>query len=195
MCTGSSSAETGGLRPNGLAVLAGIVLLGLGAGAGYYHYKSPKLAAELEHTLAGAPSTPRGKLELWHRYGAPNIHHRLTDVARFSAEMPWLITHAVASPAGADPELWGIDCTALSRELSHLEGLTVVVELPRPRLLGRGKLVGDQADCVPVYGSAALVPDARARLEDLARFFLEDMPRALAQDIEGATLEIRVAPE
>ncbi len=182
-------------RVNGLLVLCGIVLLGLGSGAAYYQYRRPKMAAERERWLAQAPSTPRGRLELWYRYGAPQIHHRLTQVARFSTAMPWLVTHAVASAEEGEPEIWGIDCTALTPELARLEGMTVVVELPRPRLLGRGRLAGDEARHVPVYAATQAVPDPSGRLKELALFFLEGLPRALERDIPGACLEIRVAAQ
>ena len=51
------------MRVNGFAVLVGIVGLGLGSGAAYYHYKQPKLAAELEKQIAAVPETPEGQLE------------------------------------------------------------------------------------------------------------------------------------
>ncbi len=180
------------LRAPGLFVLGTIVGLGLASGAAYYHYKQPKLAAELEAKLASAPKTPRGLLEQWHLYGAPQIHHRLSKFARFSAELPYLVTHAVDLLDGGEPEIFGIDCEALPRELSHLEGMQVVVELPAVRALGRASLRGEQARSVPLYRRGEALPDPNERLRSLALFFLDRIPGALAEDIEGASLEIRV---
>lgn len=174
-------------------MLGAIVLLGIGSGAAYFQYKAPRLEAEFDRELAALPEDPAARLELWHRYGAPQIHHRLSTFARFSPECPWLVTHAVRTAGGGDPELYGIDCTALPATLSHVEGTTVVVELPAPRLLGSRPLHGDQASFVPIYESGASVPDPGARLRELALYFLDKLPAALAKEIPGATLEIRVA--
>jgi len=180
------------MRPNGLLVLVGIVVLGLGSGAAYFHYKQPKLAAEMKAQIAAAPQTPLGQLEQWHLIGAPQIHHRLSQFALFDPpERPWLVTHAVGAGDGP-PELWGIDCAALPREMSHLEGLTVVVELPTPRLLGHGSLADDQFNFIPLHAEGAPIPDPVARLRDLALYLLAGIPDALGKDIEGASLEIRI---
>ncbi len=183
----------GARRFSGLFVLAGIVVLGVLSGAGYYHYQRPKVAAEMERLRAEAPDTPRGRLELWHRHGAAQIHHRLSNFGRFAPDKPWLVTHAIAAQDGGAPELWGVDCEALPRELSRLEGLTVVVELPAPRPLARAELSAEQRSHVPVFAPGAAPPDARALLVDLALYLLEGMPRALERDIEGARLVVRVA--
>ena len=181
----------------GLAVLTGIVALGLLSGAGAFHCArsvSITEGAELEAEVAAAPRTLEQRLELWQRFGAPQIHHRLTQVARFSPEMPWLVTHAVAGAEGAPPEIWGIDCAALSPELTRVEGARIVVDLPHPRALGRASLTGDMAGRVPIFAPDVPI-DARARLAELALYLLEGIPRALERDIEGASLEIRVAAE
>ena len=179
-------------RVAGIPVLAGIVVLGLLSGAAYYQYQRPRVVAQMQRARSEAPTTPRERLELWHRYGAAQIHHRLTQFARFTSEMPWLVTHAIGATAAEPPEIWGIDCDALPRELSHLEGMTVVVELPAPRALGRARLAGDSAGRVPLYAPDQPVPDPSERLRHLALFLLEGMPRALARDIEGASIEVRV---
>ncbi len=186
--------DAGEPRARGVVVLLGIVLLGLLSGAAYYHYQRPKLAAERERLLASAPTTPEGRLELWHRFGAPSIHRRLCQVARFSSELPWLVTHAVAAGPAGEAELWGIDCSRLGSVVSRVEGLAVVIELPAPAALGRAPLTAEQAHRVPVYGSAEEAPDPAGRLRGLVLFFLEDMPEALARDIPGATIEIRIGP-
>lgn len=183
---------SGARRVAGLPVLAGIVVLGLLSGAAYYQWQRPRVLAQMERAKSEAPTTPRERLELWHRYGAAQIHHRLTQFARFSPEMPWLVTHAIAGTGAEPPEIWGIDCEALPQELSHLEDMTVIVELPAPRPLGRAPLSGDFASRVPLYAPGQPIPDPAERLRDLALFLLEGMPRALARDIEGATIEIRV---
>ena len=190
----SGSARAGREGANGLAVLVLLVVVGIGSGAAYFHYKEPRLESELQAQLAAAPKTAQGRLEAWHRAAAPNIHHRLTKFARFSDEMPWIVTHArYSGVVGGDeePEIWGIDCTELPRELARLEDMTVIVELPAPRLLGRRPLAGDQASFVPKLGAGESI-DAHGRLADLATYFLEGIPGALAEDIEGARLEVRI---
>lgn len=181
------------MRVNGLVLLVGIVVLGLGSGAAYFHYKQPKLAAELQAQIDAAPKTPRGQLERWLLIGGPQIHHRLSRFALFDPpEKPWLITHAVDDGDGPS-ELWGIDCSELPRELAHLEDLAVVIELPAPRLLGRGELADDHFEYIPVYADGEAVPDPSERLRGLALYLLAGIPAALGKDIEGATLEIRVS--
>lgn len=191
---GETEARSGPVRPNGILVLLGIIVLGLGTGAGYYAYKRPRLERERAAALAGAPTTLEGRLERWLAFGAPQIHHRLSRFARFSAEWPWLVTHRVAAADGGLATVWGIDCQTLPQGLAHLEGTTVVVELPAPGPLGRVELDPVQSRFVPSYPSEAAVPDPAARLVDLATFFLERLPQALEREIPGARLEIRVLP-
>ncbi len=179
-------------QANGLLVLGLIVLTGLGSGAIYYRYKQPQLKAAMEKELSEAPTTLEGRLSLWHETAAPMIHHRLTQVARLSDELPWLVTHAVERAEG-DPEIWGLDVARLPRELSRLDGLTVIVDLPAPELLGHAPLVGDATRHVPVYGADETVQDPGRRLSELALWFLEGLPDALERDIDGSALEIRVA--
>lgn len=183
----------GAARVNGLTVLSAIVLVGLLTGAGFYRYQRGKMDARIAAELAEVPGTPAERAALWLHYAGPQIHHRLAVVGRFAPDMPWLVTHAVAR-AGGEPELWGIDCASLPKELGHLEGLTVVVELPAPRLLAHMSLAGEQVQRVPLYAPATS-PDARQRLSELAFYLLEGMPRALERDVPGASLEIRVAAE
>lgn len=187
-----SEARAGYVRVNGLAVLAGIVLLGVGSGAGYYAYKQPRVAAEFQAELDAAPTTAEGRVRMWHEFGAPQIHHRITKVARLSAEHPWLVVHALDPGDGGPPEAWGLDLEALPRPLSRVEGLTIVVELPAPRRLGRAPLAGDKARFVPVYGPGDAIPDPREPLRARALAALERLPQALAKDIEGARLEMRI---
>ncbi|HED65237.1 MAG TPA: hypothetical protein ENJ09_06730 [Planctomycetes bacterium] len=127
-------------------------------------------------------------------FSAPNIHHRLSIFGRFSEEHPWLITHAVGGAAG-EVQVWGIDCTELPRGLTHIEGSTVVVEVPPPHPLGRMELDSHQRVYIPVYASEAEAPDPAERLRSLAMHLLDRMPDALSRDIPGASIEIRVLPE
>ena len=190
----SSEVEAQEFRPSGFVVLCGIVVLGIGSGAAYFHYKRPKLAADLQARIEAAPKTPEGRLEAWHSIGGPQIHHRLSKFARFTPELPWLVTHAVRTGEGEPPELWGIDCEALPMQLSRIEGMSVVIDLPRPRLLGRHELVGDMVEHVPLIAPDSGF-DAGARLEEIALFLLEGMPRALEKDIEGASIRVSVEDE
>ncbi|HEX6885413.1 MAG TPA: hypothetical protein VF530_18705 [Planctomycetota bacterium] len=189
-----SSGSRGALRVQGLPVLVAIVVVGLLTGVGFYRWKRGEGDARVAAELAQAPTTPEERVELWLRLTGPQLHHRLGVVGRFTPEMPWLVTHALAPADGGPPELWGIECATLARDLGRREGLTVVVSLPAPHPLGRATLVGERAQRVPLFAPAA-APDARARLADLALHLLEGIPRALERDIPGARLEIRVAPE
>ena len=185
---------SGAGRPSGILVLLAIIALGLGTGAGYYAWKRPKLEREREALLAAAPTGLDERLEQWLVFGGPQIHHRLSRFARFSAECPWLVTHSVAAADGGPPTVWGIDCEKLPQDMARREGATVVVELPAPVPLGRVVLDPAQAGFVPSYPDAQSVPDPEARLEDLATFFLERLPQALEHEIPGARLEIRILP-
>lgn len=185
-----SSDRRGVVRTSGIGVLLAIVVVGIATGAGFYRWQRGKLDARVAEELAAAPTTPEERAALWLRLSGPQIHHRLAVVGRFTPEMPWLVTHAVARPDGP-PELWGIDCAVLSKELAHLEGLTVVVTLPRPVALGRAELTGERAQRVPLFAPES-VPDLEVRLTDLALFLLEGIPHALERDVPGAHLVIRV---
>jgi len=183
------SGSCGAARASGLLVLSLIVVAGLLSGVVYYRYARSRQAATLAAEMAAVPSSPEERLTLWLRYSAPQIHHRLTQVARFSPEKPWLVTHAVARADGP-PELWGIDCEALSRDIVRQEGLVAVVALPHPRALGRAELEAGQGERVPLFAPEVAL-DADQRLVELALYLLEGLPRALERDIPGAHLEVR----
>ena len=189
----SESSRRGATRVSGLGLLLAIVVVGLVSGAGFYRWKRGEIDARLEADLAGTPTHPAERLALWLRFGGPQIHHRLAVVGRFTSELPWLVTHAVARAEGP-PELWGIDCASLSQDLAHVEDMRVVVELPHPRALGTATLEGERAQRVPLYAPEVATGD-EARLSAVALALLEGMPDALARDIPGATLVIRVAHE
>lgn len=194
MRTHGETGTSGLARVSGLGVLAAIVVVGLLTGAGFYRWQRGKMDAKLAVEMAAAPTTPEESAALWLRLMGPQIHHRLAVVGRFTPELPWLVTHALADPDGGVPVLWGIECATLSRDLAHLEGMRVVVELPRPRPLGPAPLEGERAQRVPIYAPEAR-PDPTQRLSELALFLLEGIPKALERDVPGASLEIRVAPE
>ena len=175
----------------GLLVILVLACLGIASGAGYFHYKAPRLRAELHAQVAAAPTSTGGRLEKWVRYGAANIHHRLAIFGRFSEERPWLITHGIGVPGGT-VEIWGVDCDSIPKDLCTIEGSTVVVTLPRPSVQGHGVLNSEERLYIPIYASEADVPDPAARLRSLALHLLEGMPEALAKDIEGGRIEIRV---
>ncbi len=179
-------------RWNGLLVLGFVVFLGLGSGAFYYHYKQPRIAAELEAELASAPTTDEGRVQQWERSMAPNIHHRIAKIARFSHEVPWLVTHAVRAADGT-LVFWGLDPATLTQDLSHPEGMAVVIDLPAPVPLGPGTLDAESARFILVVDAELPAESAALRLAEHVVWVLERLPQALARDIEGAFLEVRVA--
>lgn len=182
-------------RPRGAWIFLLLIFLGL-LPAMFYFWREPQLRADHAQRLADAPTTLEGRIEAWLVHGGPMIHHRIANVARISDEHPWIVTHRVDLGDGAPPEVWGIDTELLPRDMARLEGHTVVVELPAPRLLARLTLTGYDASKVPTYTDRNEVPDPAKRLQVLAFWFLERLPQALEKDIEGARLEVRVvAPE
>lgn len=187
--------SSGVASANGLVVLAVIVVVGLLTGAGFYRWQRGRMDARLAAELAAAPSSPEERAALWLRLsGGPQIHHRLAVVGRFTPELPWLVTHAVTQPEGGAPVLWGVACASLSQDFARLEGLRVVVELPRPVALGNATLEGESAARVQIYTPEAS-PDPSLRLRELALHLLEGIPKALERDVPGASLELRVASE
>jgi hypothetical protein len=186
-------------RARGLLVMAVLVLLGVGVTAGYLAWKAPevgKIISDRKRAVAEAPRTPEGRLGNWLVFGAPQIHHRL-EIMRFSAEQPWLVTHAVRLP-GDDPErleIHGIDLSRMPRDVARVDGTVVRVKLPLPTLLGTGPLKGINASAVPVVAEASAAPDPIARTEYLVRFALDGLAQALGRDIPGATLSIEIGPE
>ncbi len=171
-----------------------IVGIGFAAGAGYYSYKQPRVEAQIQRELAAAPSTPEGRLDHWIEFGTVQVHHRLSTVARVSAEQPWLVTHAVQPQAGEElPAIYGLDVSDLPHDLLRREGMTAVLELPAPTLVGRATLEGDAAAYVPSYRRPEDVPAPGERLAYLVEFFLEKLIQGLEEDLEGARFEIRIA--
>ena len=188
------TSQSGAARVSGLGVLSAIVVVGILTGAGFYRLKRSEANARVATELEQAPRTTEERLALWLRLTGPQLHHRLAVVGRFTPDMPWLVTHALAAEDGGPPELWGVDCSTLPKELGVIEGLRVVVNLPAPRPLGRETLEGVRAERVPLFARGAVL-DSRERLAALALYLLEGIPAALERDVPGAALEIRVAPE
>ncbi len=186
-------------QARGLVVMAALVVAGVGVTAGYLAWKAPevgKIIADRKRAIAEAPKTAEARLANWIVFGAPQIHHRL-EIMRFSAEQPWLVTHAVRV-AGDDPErveIHGIDLSDLPRDLAKVDGIRIRVHLPRPTLLATGPLTGGNAVAVPVAVDAASAPDPIARAEYLVHFALDDLGKALERDIPGAKLSIEIGPE
>jgi hypothetical protein len=186
-------------RARGLLVMGALVVAGVGVTAGYLAWKAPevgKIIADRKRAIAEAPKTAEARLVNWLVFGAPQIHHRL-EIMRFSAEQPWLVTHAVRV-AGDDPErveIHGIDLSALPRDVARIDGTTIRVHLPRPTLLTTGPLTGGNAVAVPIAADAASAPDPIARAEYLVHFALDDLAKALERDIPGAKLSIEIGPE
>ncbi|HEV8114427.1 MAG TPA: hypothetical protein VGR31_16770 [Planctomycetota bacterium] len=190
-------------RFRGLVVMAALVAVGLAVSAGYFIWsltsdasEARRIVQERKREIAATPKTPEGRLAKWLEFGAPQIHHRL-QMMRFSAEEPWLVTHAVRM----DPEdpgrlsIHGIDFADLPVAIAQIEGSKVVVHLPRPKELGVGPLRGDNAAFVPIAPRDDLAPDPEQRATFLVQFALKDLFQALARDIPGAELAIRIGPE
>ena len=183
------------MRPRGLLVVFLLVACGVGVTAGYMQWKAPEVGdiiAGRRRAIAAAPKTPEGRLEQWLVYGAPQLHHCLT-MMRFSAEQPWLVTHAV----GADPAdlaIHGIDLSGMPKELARIEGTRVRLRIPRPVLLARGPLTGPNAMSVPIAAAAESSPDGVARARHLVEFALEGLSQALERDIPGTALSIEIGP-
>jgi hypothetical protein len=181
------------VRAGGVLVMGALVGVGVLIAAGYWGWQA---LAKTKTVASAAEHTPEGRLRTWLTFGAPQIHHRL-EIMRFSAEEPWLVTHAVRV-AGDDPErveIHGIDFSALPRDVARIDGTTVRVHIPRPAPLATGPLRGTNAGLVPIAADAASAPDPIARAEYLVHFALDDLAKALERDIPGAKLSIEIGPE
>jgi hypothetical protein len=179
-------------RAGGLVVMGALVGVGVLIAAGYWGWQA---IAKAKHAASPAEHTTEGRLRTWLTFGAPQIHHRI-EIMRFSAEEPWLVTHAVrvATNDSEDLEIHGIDLSKLPRDVARIEGTVVRVRLPRPTLLATGPLRGQNAAAVPIAAESA-APDPIARAQYLIHFALDDLGKALERDIPGATLAIEIGPE
>ncbi len=178
-------------RVRGLPVLFGLILIGMGVPA-YLMWMVPRLETRRDAILAAAPSEPEGRLARWFEYGQPRIYEALI-ASRFSAQQPWLVTHAVL-PTGAEqlPQVFGIDFRDLEPSAIRLDGLAVRIVLPAPTSMGRQQLGGDSALGVPKYAPGVEVPDprwlAKARLELVLKRVIE----GLTGDIPGARISVEI---
>ncbi len=180
-----------GIRPPGTWILLALIAVGMGIPA-LYRWAAVKLKDDRETLLAGASSLPEARLAQWLEFGAPQIHHAL-EMARFSDRQPWYVTHVVA-PASANepPSIFGIDFTALPKDVARQDGMLVRVVLEAPVLLARDVLVGDRALGVPVFQPDAPAPDGRALALKRLVPYLEYLGRGLVRDIPGARIVIEV---
>ncbi len=188
--------RAGEARIGGLLLMFLLILVGLGASSAFFRWKAPEVARELDRQASEAPTEPMGRVGAWLKYGGPQIHNRL-QFLRLSPRMPWLVSHAVEDGDPAGPELYGLDLAALPQDIARQDGMRVVVDLPHPGLLGRGEPEGENAREIPRFATRAEAPDVAVRIHDLVSWALShpnDMPRALAEDIPGASLAVEVAP-
>lgn len=183
-------------RPSGIVVIGLLVASGVGVTAGYLQWKAPEvgeLIAGRKREIAAAPRTTEGRLTQWLVYGVPQVHHRLT-LMRFSAEQPWLVTHAV----GTDPSnlaIYGVDLAPMPKEVAWIEGQVVRMRFPRPVQLARGPLTGSNAISVPIAATEETAPDGIERARYLIGFALDGLTQALERDIPGTQVSIGIGPE
>lgn len=185
-----STPTRGSSKVSGLQVLVVIVVAGMGIPA-LFKLKAFDLERDRDELIENAPTTGEGRLRLWFM----QVHPRVVEgirASRFSAAQPWLVSHVVSPATAQDkPEVWGVDLTEIKREWIWLEGLTVHVDLPAPKLLGRMLLVGDNAAGVQIFPSGT-VNDGKQLTKRRLEFVLRKLIEALPQDIEGAHYLIKV---
>ena len=174
---------------SGLLALVGIVLIGL-LPATYYMFARPLMHAQRDAEVAAANESTEARIAEWFSFGQAMIHHRITRWGRFSEQHPWVVTHAVEE--GGARIAYGVDAEALTPELSRVDGLTVVVDVPAATRLGPIELVGERARSVPIVETPPDEAELRDRLATLLLWFLEGLPAALEEDIEGASIELRI---
>ncbi|MAF66109.1 MAG: hypothetical protein CMJ84_10700 [Planctomycetes bacterium] len=158
--------------------------------AAWFHWFVPREQKRVVGALAAVPGEPGARLDAWLAYGEPMIQTRLQKL-RFSTAHPWLVTHTRRTATG-EPEIWGLDLDTPSPAQLVRAGLRVEVRLPAPRALGRGELAGSDAERVPSYGPGESPPDPAVRAGMLVEWFLAGMIEAVAEDIEGAELVVRI---
>jgi hypothetical protein len=178
-------------RASGLWILTIVVTVGMGIPI-YYRWKVGDLGREREKVLADAPHEPRTRLEWWFEFMEPQILTVLHST-RFSAAQPWLVSHVVR-PRSADqpPEIWGVPDDEIDIGTVVLDGMTVRVILPAPRIVGRDVLVGDNSLGVQVYPPDHPPADPGALLRDRIEAVLSKMTVALERDLPGARLVVEV---
>ncbi len=183
------------LRPRGLLVLAAILVIGLGASAGFFRWAARDVAQGVLGELAARPSVPEEQLELWLAFGEPQIHNRLLGL-RYSSALPALVTHVRAPDSPREPPtIFGVDLSGGRPARIERNGLRVEVTLGAPQALAPGPLTGEAADRVP-RAAAGVGPGAgRPFAQGVLEWALEPLIEALPRDIEGASLVVVLADE
>lgn len=185
-------------RANGILVLIVLVVVGMGATSVLFHLRAPELYERMQRTRAETPKEGEPRVELWLEYGRPFIHARMVQL-RYSSSQPWLVTHTIgADREHGEVEIWGVDLTDLSPESTSRDAMTVVLTLPRPRLLARGPFGHDGNDMarnVPHYATADAAPDAQERARSMVSWALDRLTAALRRDIAGVQFEVRFRAE
>jgi hypothetical protein len=183
------------IRPRGILVLGILLLLGLGASAGFFRWAAKDVSEGIIGELSARPSVPAEQLDLWLLYGEPQIQNRLT-LLRYSSGLPALLTH-VAEPEvpGQPARVYGIDLRSQRPARVSRAGLTVEVRVGAPQHLADGPLTGEGADRVP-RAAAGLGADAgRPFAQGVIEWALAPLIGALPGDIAGAQLAVFVEDE
>lgn len=189
----SKSVPAGKMR--GLLVVLALVVLGIGVGSQWWKTDALReTRRRIQAARDAAPTDEEGRLEVWVTYANPQIHSCLQQM-RLAPDMPWLVTHAVRAAGEEDVELHGIDLSWIPTNLARRDGLVVRVPLPAPTAVGRGRLTGDMARYVQVFGDGMRVPDPAERLRFLVQRALGELPAGLQRDLEFAGFELEVRPE
>jgi hypothetical protein len=191
-----SAAARGPRRVNGLLVLLVLVAVGMGVTSVVFKWMSPQLRERMQRARADAPKSGEPRVAHWLEFGRGFVHQRLVQL-HFSPDEPWLVTHTVGADRDAgEVEVWGVDLTDLPVEATAQDGMSVVVNLPEPRVLARGpfgeqRKRNDKARNVPHFASAEVAPDPRERARTVVLWALDRLVTALVRDIDGASLEVR----
>ena len=181
--------------PRGLIVLGFLLLLGLGASAVFFRVAAKDVAEGIIGELEARPTVPEDQLDLWLRYGEPQIQNRLT-LLRYSSGLPALVTHVTEPAAVGEPALvYGIDLRSQRPARVARVGLAVEVRVGAPQHLADGPLEGEAAGRVP-RAAAGVGPDGgRAFATGVLEWALEPLITALPEDIVGAHLVVVVDDE
>ncbi len=157
-----------------------------------YRYMEPRLAADLQAQIDSAPRTPEGRTEKWLIFGHPQID-KCIRLLRMSEQQEWIVSHVVAHE-GALPEVFGLDIEKIEEDYLVRRGTRIEIWLPEPGLLGRAKLIGRNADRVPVFEEDQRKPDVEARLRDMLEWRMRDVFEHLRADIPEVEIEFMFGP-
>lgn len=179
-------------RAPGLLVLFSIVAVGIGTGAALFRWRAKDVREGVIAELSAVPDDPEERVALWLRYGEPQIQSGLAHL-RFSSAVPALVCF-VRERAGEAPEVYGVDLAGARPAVVRREGLRVIVTLPAPRVVWRGRLDGPNADRVPWIGPDQPSPDAEAIARERVEWLFQGLAEAIGRDIPGASLAIEFEP-